>query len=347
MFRSAHCRPRLSLLSVVVMSALAVGCGGGGEDGGGATPTASTPPSSITADNASATAAQAYLVVSTLSGAGELARELPVAAKSPDNRIAPSFTRVASNGLRHAAAFVVGRPASIAPALATSTKALLSESLSCAGGGSMSLSLNDRDDNGEVSSGDSIILAFNHCSEDGVLMNGSMRLTDFDATLAAGGESGSARASITFDNLSQSSGAVTETATGGFAMQLRWNDSPYGYELSLSGDSFRVTGPDGIDELAAFRYQESGSYTGYRFTVDATLRGALGEHRLATSTALTGSYGAYPTSGALVVTAADNSRLTLTAQSASAVRLDVDSNGDGQVESTRQLSWQELAALAD
>lgn len=192
-----------------------------------------------------------------------------------------------------------------------------------------------------------MVFEFDRCAEDDSVVHGLLRLSGMTFIESSDGRSGSEAATAGFENLAITSGGATETAHGGFAMKWAWDDNADSYDLTLSGQSFMVTDSSGVSELTSFSFREVGEGPSYRFTVSGNAHDATGSLTLSTPTALTGRFGNYPEAGSLLVAAPDNSRLTLTALSTTTVQLDVDTNGDGQADSSEQLSWDELDALAD
>ena len=353
---SALTSPRLSLVSVALVALLASGCGGGGDDGAASAGGGSVPTQGITEDNARATAAATYLTVDALSGLGSVATNASLKSVSPSTGDqlgvtaalsyrasasgSPSLSRVAIDNGRLAARWLAKQSRA-----GTQAKAMASQSLACSEGGSVTMTVNDADNNGVPSAADSIELRFNGCAEDGGLANGAIQMTQLSSLTASNGASGSESATVSFDNLSITSDGVTASAHGGFAFRLDWSDSPETWKLSLTGQSLVVNDAAGRNELADFAFIETGRDSRFAMSIAATLRSTQGAYTVSTVSELAGDY--YqdgPSSGVLRVAASNGSQLLMTAISPTIVQLDVDANGDGAYEKTEQLRWDALSA---
>lgn len=197
MNRSLRRQPRLTLLTVTVASLVAAACGGGGGGGGSADGGGQIATNSITQENSRATAASALVVMDTLSGAGALAADLPATPKSLDSRAGLSFTRLALDRTRHARSLSTpDYPAGPRP------KAVESYTVACSAGGSAKLTLIDADDDGMLSTPDSMLFEFDRCNEADGIVHGLLRLSAFSSNESSGGRSGTDAATIGFENLS-------------------------------------------------------------------------------------------------------------------------------------------------
>ncbi len=353
MNKTVRRHPRLALVTVSLASLLLSACGGGGSSNDGGSQTASN---SITSENARATAASAFELLELMSGAGSMATDFPAMAKSSDLPRGSSLT-ARSAGTQSAAPQAFARFARdkmrVASSMTTISgqgslrlKAAESFSNACNAGGSVKLTLIDADDSGSLSAPDSMLFEFNRCAQANSVINGRMRLSGLTSIESADGRSGNDAATVGFENLTVIADGATQTANGGFSLTFVWDDYAGRYDLTLSGQSFQITDASGASELANFSFREFAETSSYRFSVAGSAHEPTASFTLATPIDLRGRYGSYPASGSLVVTAPDNSRLTLTALSATTVQLDVDSNGDGQTDTSEQLRWDELEAAA-
>ena len=196
-------------LCVTLLAALAA-CGGGGDSGG---PSASGP-LAITADNAN----NAARVGTTAAGAGTMIGDASMSFGGITGQ------QVTISQIRRAHSMAVS-------ALGTQRKPAGTASVTCAGGGSLTISFNDSNaDNLLNRVGESISLTANACSDgQGGTANGgfSLTLTSYaDATHLA--------FTLAFNNF-RSSDTVSSSATQGAVIRAeqrpppRWSRSPYLY----------------------------------------------------------------------------------------------------------------------
>ena len=329
---------RLSILSVVLASALLGACGGGG--GGNASPSAggqSTDGSSISAANARQHAAMAHETVDSLALMGGMVADSPGAVKS---LAAPGQFDLARMALERSR--TLGHGAPVPGPASPRLKAAFAMTNACSGGGSATLTYDDADDDQEPSAGDRAVFAFADCVEDGARMNGRMAMTllrsEYADSLGTGYESFEVR----FEDLSLTEDGIVETANGGFTMTIAWRDGGNSYESMIRGQSLVISSPKNGSSLTDFTYSESGQGSRYTFEMMGILDSRLGTVTQSTPTPFRGTFGAQPSEGVMQLRAGDGSRVAVTALPAFRARLDVDSNGDGTTDSTEEVSWEEL-----
>lgn len=341
MARRAPFPSRVLALTAVLGSVLVAGCGGGGDgaSSGGASS------GGITAKNAREVASQAYVAMDVLAVAGGFVSN-PTATASPSTvgkavqngapKVAPN---VVGHQLRHGVATAAG-----APPAAVMGKAVHAETRACPASGTVTMIIDDVDNDGNPRSvNDSMTFRFEQCTDQGSVMNGSIRETFVSSTSSADQRSGTSRSTLTIDGLAVTANGVTETGNGRFDIDLNWHSMPMTMAMTLTGSMFRVVGGDGTIELVDFRYHGALDNAGYTLEVATTLNSPFGPLRLSTPTAFGGDGRCErPTRGTLEVVDADGSRLALTALSCTEVRLDVDTNGDGRFDSTETLGWDQI-----
>jgi len=347
--RTPAWRPPLAALVLALLSA----CGGGG---GGTEDSATTRTLTINAGNRDAvaqTAAAAALGLGDGVGAVGLGaapdqRSQGIVARSwaahsgllpaPVHRLLRERLRAVSpgEGMKRAQAVIGPLP------------------LGCTFGGTGSVSMDDADNNGELSAGDTLTMRFDNCAEEsGMPVNGQIvvQLARYTALplLRMSGR-------MSFNNLtaSDSEGSLTMNGTMGFDMaELDSNsdrmtvtaETPVTTRLATGTLSDTTTLGVGYQQTELYEYAVSmpGGQVSGRSTV--TLSGVLG------STALGGSFSLatttpfvrydidpYPSSGVLLVQGRTGT-VRLTAQSYRNVLLELDADDNGIYESSRAITW--------
>lgn len=365
-------RRATALLFATVATLALAACGGGG--GGGSTPPPAPTPVSITAANQDQVAAA---TVNVFVGFGGVATAIPLA--QADRVVAAGKTTVELGAVTLPAEPAVGalllrlgKQAMLAPmaqlevaraakaAGVVRPQAVISDSRACPGGGSVSLSLNDVDNNLAASAGDSLTLAFNQCRDGTDLIDGSMTLAfnrvqrgagslDLSATLSFGSltaatSEGSAilNGAVTMSLAVAGSVTTSELLIGpnGLTSAVTSLSPSYSETLTLSaGFSIRETHDaaavaPGTNVAGLSSMQANGSITSTR------LNGTLS---IATVTPVqTWDANLYPHAGQVIVTGANGSRLRITAIDAVNVRLELDANGDGTYETVTVRRWSEI-----
>ena len=232
---------------------------------------------------------------------------------------------------------------------ARAEKAVSSQSLACDGGGSITMTMDDADDSGDASTGDSAHFDFASCANAGWAINGRMSLTGLELTGAPGDAARSLGADIMFSSFSISDGTQTEVVDGGFRIRASIQSVPAQVvEASVSGSSFRMSGADTDGELRAFMLDARTDATAgtYAYSVDATVI----DSSMATVVVISnpepfsGAVGEYPSAGSLLVRESGGSAARLTVTSPTGVRIEVDADGDGVFESTMERTWSDIAA---
>lgn len=314
-------------------------CGGGG-GGGGATP----PPTSaaltssnqtIAAEDATSAAFLPLITSQTIVGAAATdEKALFVFANKQLDRL-PAYIQNA-----RAASAVAG--------------AVASESYACTYGGTLQVTVNDADDNGIVSAGDSFTLTLSNCQEAEGTLNGSLGLSFDGLTGTYGTMPYGATATMSFGNLSlagsQFSTSINGSLTAGFT-----RSSTYAFTESLSTPSLTVTGTYGGVSRTRSLTNYAASATGtpdttYGHVTSYSASGTLSSTGLAsqvigisTPTAFVArGSDQYPSTGVLLISGANNSSVRVTALSNTQCAIALDENGDGTYEGDTTVNWNTL-----
>jgi len=324
----------------VSVSILLGACGGGGGGGGGGNVTASSAPVAISAANAEEVAAAAYKTTAGLEGGGSGATGVfPAAvtqAASADIDLFDVLMTQAEKIPQLAAA----------NAAASLTGAVVSETVDCFNSGSMSFTFDDSDNNQQLSAGDSMSFNANNCTEDGETTNGSMTMNIVSLIGDLDVAPNSMQLSIQANNFTITEGVESFTLNGGMTMSASTSVGEL-VTYSITGSSIQVTEGGVSASLINFSIEtsEDNSILPYAYTLDlnATVDSAElgGSVTIVTDIVFAGSGLDNPSSGQATITGANNSRVTLIALDSVNVRLEVDADGNGSVE-TIDTTWDAL-----
>jgi hypothetical protein len=316
-----------------------VACGGGG---GGSTPAAVTPTATLTSANKNAvsqdTVSSSLLPISsvqTLTGARTINESAPVNFALAQIYMLPNYIATGK-----AASVMVG-------AVQTQTRY-------CPVSGSLSLTVNDADNNGLASAGDSVTIAANACNDGTGTVNGSINF----AFNAASGDLNSnffhGDLTMTLSSLTVSSGQFNSSANGSINVTLS-SSGANTLATTVSTPSLSVSASYAGQTRSMSLTNYSGSTSRspnatYGYVTSYSVNGSLTSSSISSQTIsfatnspfVTYPVNSYPSSGVLVITGAANSKIKLTAISSSQVNEELDANGDGIYEESSIVAWNSL-----
>lgn len=345
------------LFAVSTAVALLSACGGGGGDEApapGPTPPPATPVAVTTANQSSVarTTVSGGLGISrsqALSNGGRAQaqtadRELPRAGYGVVRSVAQ---RVAARAFdaRSAAAGTRMRPL-----------AVTSETEPCGLSGSVTTTIDDRDNN-DLSAGDVVTITFNQCRDTADdLTNGTVVFTitsvtsatatrvEFSGTMAFQSLAVTLRQDSTQINGTLSIGAlITSTAlqismtvaAAGLAIQAT---APCYSDTIVYEPGMRIVATETETAPIAATVTINGSFSATSIGGRVTVSTLQPIRQLATDP--------FPSSGQVLVTGANNSRLRITVISNTQVRLELDADGDGTFESNNVVTWSSILPRA-
>ena len=200
--------------------------------------------------------------------------------------------------------------------------------------------------------GDTLTYTFYDCAISGIVFNGGMTFTITELSGSPSVSPYTLGVDIIMDNLSISSGGLSETSDGDMGILLTEDES--GNEiLTLSGNSFSATAGTQYETLTSYRYELSRDADGgYSIALNGTygsdaIGGSVAFDTVTPFTGDTNVGDGNPTAGVLHIAAISNSsQERLTAQpDGSTVLIEVDANGDGIYEEVITTSWAALDSL--
>ena len=356
------------LAALLSCAALLAACGGSDSAAPAPTPVPTPPPTPvallITAANQDAVARASANVVVSAAATGAVA---PLAA---DGRVTanakrtagalPSFAGVTSVAgvLQSFARFAVHAPAARAMTVATGqvrTLAVIRVTEPCGASGNVTIELNDADNSGALSAGDSASFSFNACSSgqgesidgglslrvasvsgpnvSGTLTYSQLRLSTLDASFAINGSVNLVYTEVgslaTYRSVVGAGGLSTLVTAQMFSDELTLRA---GFEQLITSDSAAVAPGTSMFGL------NTASVNG-----DLTATSLGGIISVVTVTPFQRyAVDPYPRAGQLTVAGAVGSRLRVTALSVTTVRIELDADGNGSYEQSRDVAWSTL-----
>lgn len=368
LLRPVPCSLRRLLPLPALLLTLAA-CGGGSDSAPAPAPTPAPGPVSvqISAANQDAVARASANVVVSAAVNGAVAplatddRVTGAAKRAPAPTVLAGIT-TAGGVLPRLAQFALDRVGGGSAARIASDQvralAIVRQTEACGVGGNVSITLNDADNSGSLSAGDSAAFSFNACRNGGgETIDGGLSLTV--GTVAGANLSGT----LAFTELTTATADASFAINGSVALAYTEAGTLATYQTTVGsgGLTMLVTAPGFSDALtlrAGFEQVVTsdraavppGSPSGTpRGLNTARVNGTLsanslgGAVTLATPTAfMRYAVDPYPRAGQLRVTGAGGSLLQITALSTTTVRVELDANGDGTFEQSRELPWSVL-----
>lgn len=340
-------------LTAIAVAILAIACGGGG-DGGGGGDVIPPPPTSvlITADNQDTVARASLASIMPF-----LSVPLPPAiaqasATAPRGGLAPLALLSIKSGTTQSTA----TPAGMARPLAQYT-------YYCKISGKLTIVLDDSDNSGTLSAGDSMSMSFVLCDDDvGAIFDGGMGMAIARYSLTPTGME--AAGSMTFQSLTLLDSAGSSSVKGAIGFQISETQTTGGSELfgvftvasgglSLSKQGSSVGLSDTFSYRAGYTVSDrdfTSSVPGVASWEKVEASGTFGSATLAgdlsltTTTPFKSSYtdatgDIFPTEGQLIATGRDNTKVGLTATATVDVRADLCDDGDNAWESSKMVTW--------
>lgn len=335
--RPAPRRPAVAGLAATALAACLTACGGGGSGDSGTpvVPSAAT----ITASNYEGVARQTLVAATYLGDATGLVTGAQVA---PSAQTLFAYTRAQLQRM----------PALFASRTPVVTGVTTTETFACTGGGSVSVQTTDNNGNGNVDVGDAATLTARSCVEDGATINGTIALSFSAVSGNLDTDTYTATVAVSLQELRASTSAGSATGTGQFTLAISSTATSTSLELTVPNLSVAGSfgGTSDTVTMQNYRMASSSALSGGRLRVSTTVSGVVGSTALAGGTVnletvsplvqLEGDL--YPSSGQVIATGAANSRLRLSAQSATTVLLELDADGNGVYETSATRTWASL-----
>lgn len=345
-------RTRFTAIAVAI---LATACGGGGDGGGG--DVIPPPPTTVLISAANQDAVARASVASIMPFVN-----VPVSPGADQASVAAppgGLTQLVLRSIKSS----VRQPTPTADGMARPL-ALLQETLPCTISGTFTAVLDDKDNNGTISTGDSISMSFNACVDEiGSTINGGLGMVISSYALSPVQEN--MMGSMTFQALTLVDPTGSFSMNGGFGFRLearQSTDGTYLFSSYLVGSDGGLTvskqGSGGLSDTFTYReyvveVSDSISSVSGAGSETITANGKLhsqalgGELSVRTVTSFTSNYTSatseiYPLTGQLIATGRNNTALGLTATGTVQARQDMCDDGDGTWEATKMVPWDSL-----
>ena len=324
--------------ATVVLSA----CGGGSD--GGAPVSAVTP--APVATQIALTAAN-YVAVSqeTLSSSSFVttAASLATGAQVSDSEI---LIRFGQDQLPKLSRWFANAPVQAVGAVQTQTE-------SCPGGGSLSISKSDLNGNLKFDAGDAATLIATNCMFEGQSLDGKLVLSVNSVTGVVNAPPFSLSVNLGFENLAAQSSTGRTVGNGSMVVALTAR-ALNNQSVSISTQSFSLSATYGgvasTKALTNYLTSQSFSPAGSGFTSTTSSSGTLSSSAfelksitVATPTPFVrSSTQAYPASGQLLIASAASSKVRITAISSTMLRIELDADGNDVYETSTTKLWSEM-----
>lgn len=316
-----------TLASSVIIALTA--CGGGGSDGGSSSSNINTSPILVTRDNGKQIASTGATGVQSV---GEAGRENSDTGKDfLSSGVAPTADSLARLVLKKS------------PSLAT--RATQSDSADCDGGGSLKVTVVDRNDNQEMDSGDSVTAKFSKCvigdSDGQFTVNGSGSMTVNN--LSDNGASSNADITIEFNDLAITESKEVASIDGDMRMVASFENNTANF--SISGNKMEVNDTEEYGLIKDYSMQQSWNEMTniWNQTVNATIASTdmNGQVVITTQTPLQGTGDNYPDTGEMKFEGANGTYVSLNADTGdnSTVNMIIF---DGSATISDEIPWSEL-----
>jgi len=218
----------------------------------------------------------------------------------------------------------------------------------CGVSGSLTVSVDDRDGNNALSSGDVISVSFAQCKDSATSsLNGAISITLTGTPTAT-----QISANANFQNVVVVEDGVTSTIAGN--VTVAENDTALDTVTTLnvgSGGLTASTSSSGYNDSVSFASgfviltdeATSGASTSVSLSGTMSAQSLGGSITISTPQALVQlSTDNYPSAGQVIVTGATGSAVRATVLDNTQVRVELDANGDGTYESTATVAWTTL-----
>jgi len=330
------------IVSVSTLLGACGGGGGGGGDGASNVGISASDPVAITQDNATEVASATFEATDGLTGNSEGALGLVPASVGQASAAQINVIETIIQQAKRAPVFLSNDgTGGVAPAATRTSQ----EDCENGPNGSISGTFNDNDKDLTLSTGDSVSMTANNCDFGGVVMNGTISMSN---VVVSGDESSlpylmqfrmqATNFSVTVSGetvVMSGDGTISESSSDGF-----------NFSSSVSGNGIRITAAGETLTLTDYDILETqNDATGeYAISINATISSSSvgGSVTVITDVALSGIGSSDPSAGQVTCVGANSSSLTLTVVDSLNVDLQVDTDGIGGPDETIRLAWTAL-----
>ncbi|MGI9295054.1 MAG: hypothetical protein ACR2PS_13825 [Pseudomonadales bacterium] len=334
-----NCYTGLVLTGMLSLSACSGGGGGSDDNPAPAAPTST--PVVITPTNASKVSAEAYdATISTrnlgANGLGSAGITAALVSADGDGFDLFEFTRQQISRLPELGGQFADNMLSAVTISATTVE--------CESGGTLTIS-GEVTDPETPTAGDTLTIELNNCADISGQVNGQLSMRFNSISGDPLGETFSFDVTLTMVNFSVTQSGVTSSGDGDMRLAFR-TLSETEIEASLTGTSLTLTGGGATSTLSNFSIVETlneatgASSTDSSGTLASTEIGGSLSFETTVPFQIVGDD--YPFAGTLVITGADGSSLQFITLDSVNVQLDIDTDGDGNIDDSVDTTWAAL-----
>jgi len=326
------------LFLIILYAVLPLGCGGG--SGGGSNP-AIMSPVAITVDNAKDVAGTAVMSVASTGGIGEGTSTILTSVDITKKSGVKTMNSSNAFGFKHFIYRQLERAR--AEGIVNQTLGVLTISLTetCVDGGSLTFNGNIAVQ-GKLSNGDAFSLSADRCSESGSIANGNLDVTINSISGDLLSPPYTLSISIKLSSLSITDNSGTFTGSGDMTITESKVDN-INTTTKITGNSFAFSDASGTSTLSNYQLSltDNANTLAYTFDIAGTVSSALvgGTVDCQTLTIFEGVGDLDPDRGVMKCSGSGGSSEMITAVDNANVRLDIDSDGDGIIDSTINTTW--------
>lgn len=325
---------------LALAAAFQVGCGGGGGGSSNPPPPPPPPPTGDTITSANGQEVSRSVMASTQfvkdlglpDVAGGFVPTAIITSAAPESTTASPLATAINGAVRRGVQAMRG------------VQTISEDTIQCSLGGDITITATIADDSGQLTEGDAVSVVFDGCTEAQGTLDGAVDLTVTTVTGALDNPPFSAGLDVNIDAVSLTQEDSVLSAGGTLAATIS-AQSTSDRDLLLTGTELSTVVDGETVVLSDFSIEETDNLDTGAYTLD--MSGTIdsetdGTFDFDTTTIFAGVGGAFPDSGVMVITGADDTSATLTALDNVNVRVDLDTDGDGSPDESSDTTWDAL-----
>jgi hypothetical protein len=213
----------------------------------------------------------------------------------------------------------------------------------CTLGGDITITATLADDS-TLTPGDVVSVVYNSCAEADGTLNGGVNLTVTTVDGDPNVPPFSADLDVAIDSVALTHEGTTVSANGALGATIS-SEAEGTLTLALAGTELATVLDDDTITLQDFTSTESDDFNAGQYTLDVAgtiASDVQGSYAFETPTTLTGAGGEFPSAGEILIHGADDTSARITALDNTNVRLELDTDGDGEPDESTDTTWTDL-----